>query len=154
MKRQVVVLSVLLGALSTHAQDAKMFAARANQAYAAESARQKAGICTKADNNASLNGCLTNEMAKTKANYLQFERALGALLRIPQDGSKAVSAPKRLSFDDAETAWASYRDKICDTLYHTYDGGTEAGPAFGSCVVTLTGSHMQELHTLFGELLQ
>ena len=133
----------------------QVLAARAMSFLHAEEAHKKSALCNSnaaAANTAASTACIGAEFEKTRANYLGFVRALGQLLRLNDDGKRPKGAPQRLPFDDAETAWQTYRDKTCSWEYKNY---STWGPAVvTSCMLTLTENHMAELHDAYGELFQ
>jgi uncharacterized protein YecT (DUF1311 family) len=132
------VLSIRAGAY-LHAEGANKKADRCNTAKAAEST-------------ASATECIGNEYEKTRANYVGFVRALGALLRLDDDGHRPKGTPQRISFDQAESAWLVYLDKTCDWGAKGY---STWGPAVvTSCQITLTENHMAELRKAYADAFQ
>jgi uncharacterized protein YecT (DUF1311 family) len=115
----------------------------------AEQARAKLPLCPKAQSTLDINECYSAEVTMTDANYTKLVRALGALLR-SGDGSNA--APARVPFDDAETAWHSYREMACKAAGDQYEGGTIRPSIEMSCSLTLTRHHMDELWVLYSDL--
>ena len=49
----------------------------------------------------------------TDANYTEYVRVIGALLRLPSVPTAPPGAPKHLDFDDAEATWLIYRKQSC-----------------------------------------
>lgn len=115
----------------------------------AEQARAKQPLCPKAQSTLDINECYSAEVTTTDTNYTKLIRALGALLR-SGDGSKA--APARIPFDDAETAWHSYREMACKAAGDQYEGGTIRPSIEMGCSLTLTRHHIDELWVLYSDL--
>ena len=137
----------------TSKSDAQVASARLRETVAREDARQNAGFCLKDGSTAGLNGCFRAEMEKSKANYLEAVRSLGALLRASDDKANA-GPPQRLPFDDAEETWTRYQKQTCDVVYKTWEGGTGGGPAYGACIVSTYGTHIHELGVVYAVALQ
>ena len=121
-----------------------------------ERERHKADPCSTAQATRGIAGCLSQEFKTTDANYLTYVRSIGALLRLtpPEDGPRPATDAKiaRLPFDDSESAWQSYREKACAAMAYLYRGGSIIPLARGSCLLSLTWSHMDELQNLYGDL--
>ena len=134
-----------------HSRDAQVLHAQAQGVVQEEDARAKQPFCEKAVTTFEINQCYFVELAKTNASYLKLARLLGALFR---SGYKSGEKPevKRISFDDAESAWASYRDKECNAAGSVYEGGTIRPSVEIGCKITLTHSHMDELWALYSDL--
>ena len=123
---------------------------RALAASKAEADRETHGDCSEAKNTVNLDSCLTREMKITDGNYTALVRAIGGVLRSqppgPPGGGDFVH-----EFDGAEQTWLSYRKEQCSSLYDEYIGGTIRGFMYGTCMQTLTRSHMRDLMKLHQE---
>ena len=121
-----------------------------------EREHHKADPCSTAEATRGISECLSQEFKITDAQYLTYVRSIGALLRLtpPDDAPRRVADARiaRLPFDDAESAWQSYREKACAALDYLYRGGSIISVARGSCMLSLTWSHMDELQNLYGDL--
>lgn len=118
------------------------------EALAKEQARSKANLCTEAEKggNSLIAQCLTDEGKETEQDYLAYIRAIGALLRLPEQSGK------RLPFDLAEEAWQTYRDRSCTSMATQWEGGDQAPVAYSDCRLRLTWNHMNELDDLYSDL--
>jgi len=123
-----------------------------------ERARSKTDLCAAAaakNGNAGLGACLVKEEKTTEENYTAYIRAIGGLLRLsaPDDRGESVQVqPGRLSFDNAEDAWRSYREQSCKSMATQWEGGDQAQVAYPNCILKLTWNHMKELADLYGDL--
>ncbi len=124
------------------------FQRRGTEALERERARQKRGLCQTAGSTVALDNCVGRELKVTQANYVAYELALGGLLRLGSPGDDARAEAGK-NFDAGERAWAEFRDKTCQELYGTYGRGTGAAPAWTSCRITLTASHMNDLSAIY-----
>ena len=122
---------------------------RALAAVQAERARPKQPMCGKAVTTLAINNCYADELAIGNANYKKLVLALGALWRADGD---AKTAPKRIPFDDAETAWGKYRDAACDAMGAEYEGGSLRTSLEIGCENTLVRHHIEELWALYSDL--
>jgi uncharacterized protein YecT (DUF1311 family) len=121
-----------------------------------ERERQKADPCSTAKSTKDISECLSQEFKTTDANYLAYVRSIGALLRLapPADGHQSSADTKiaRIPLDDAESAWQSYREKACAAMAYLYRGGSIIPVAQGSCLLSITWSHLDELEKLYADL--
>ena len=120
-------------------------------ALEADRAREDRCAHTVSGGNVEFQNCISNEFARTDRDYTTLVLTLGAYLRLREPGSPPVK-PGRISFDDAETGWQTYRTQICDSVYQTYGLGTAGPGAYVDCKVKLTQSHMKELVATLGVL--
>jgi hypothetical protein len=105
--------------------------------------------------NAGMGECLGAQVKITETNYLDYIRSIGALLRLTAPGSKNAEGTrdaKPLSFDAAESAWQTYRDRGCASMSTQWEGGDQAPIAYSSCLIKLTQKHVNELADLYGDL--
>ena len=131
--------------------DVQVLHAQALGVVQEEDARAKQPFCEKALTTLDINQCYFAELGKINASYLKLARLLGALLRAGYEPGEKPEV-KRISFDDAESAWASYRDKECNAAGSVYEGGTIRPSVELGCKITLTHSHMDELWSLYDDL--
>ena len=89
-------------------------------------------------------------MKITDANYTALVRAIGGQLRSQPKGPPGAGDFVH-EFDLAEQTWLSYRKQQCSSLYYEYIAGTIRGSMYGSCMQTLTRSHMRDLMKLHEE---
>ena len=120
-------------------------------ALEADRARQDRCQHTGSGSNVEFQNCISNEFKRTDGDYTTLVLTIGAYLRLREPGSPPVKAG-RISFDDAETGWQTYRAQICDAVYQTYGIGTAGPGAFVDCKVKVTQSHMKELVDRLGVL--
>lgn len=121
-------------------------------ALAKEQTRSKASLCAEAEKgeNAQIAQCLAEQGKVTDQNYIAYIRAIGALLRLPSDSAQVPQ--KRLSFDSAEEAWQTYRDRSCASMATQRERGDQAPVAYGDCRLKLTWNHLSELADLYSDL--
>ena len=162
MRNAVLMLACCLCCAAALAQSAEEKVFEAKQAELVtkikdvlqrEDDRARQDTCGKAGDNVSFQNCVSREFAQTDRNYTTLVLNLGAVLRLPDPGAMAGTPPVkpgRISFDDAETGWQTYRKQVCDAVYKTYGLGTMGPGAFVDCEVKVTRSHMHELVTLLG----
>jgi uncharacterized protein YecT (DUF1311 family) len=123
--------------------------ARAQAAVEAERARARQPLCPKAQTTLDINTCDSAELNLTDQNEIRLVRALGALLR---SNDQPAAAPARIPFDDAESAWQTYRDLACKAAGDQYAGGT-IRPSIGmTCRITIARHHMDELWAIYSDL--
>ena len=84
----------------------------------------------------------------TDANYTKLVRILGALLR----SGNTATPPARIPFDDAESAWHTYRELACHAAGAQYEGGTIRPSIEMGCSLKLTRHHMDELWDVYSDL--
>jgi uncharacterized protein YecT (DUF1311 family) len=114
----------------------------------AERARAKQPLCPKAMTTLDINSCYSAELATTDANYLEFVRLLGAILRSGEE----TETVKPIPFDDAETAWQKYRELASKAAGDPYAGGTIRPSIEMGCRLTLTRHHIDELWDVYSDL--
>jgi uncharacterized protein YecT (DUF1311 family) len=96
--------------------------------------------------NAEFTACLSADFEKTNRNYLDFSKALQAIFAIPDpDAPPDIYPSGEKPFASGEAAWRIYRDRTCEAVADSYDGGTGAGMADISCKKSLTRQHMKGL---------
>ena len=123
--------------------------ARAREALDAEHAHAKQPLCRTSADTPSYNRCYQRELNLSEANYTRLVRALGALFRLDQTSD---GPPKRIPFDDAESAWNAYRDAACQADAAQYKGGTIQPSIEMGCRITIVRHHMDELWELYSNL--
>ena len=107
--------------------------------------------CALEKSNADWTVCLARQLKITEANYEAFRSAVRESLAFPfpEDPSGKLYPIPAADFWTAELAWQTFRDKSCEALLQTYEGGS-AGPAAEiSCNAALTRQHMKELAKRF-----
>ena len=160
--RLLLVVAVWLGLGSAAAQSPEEKAFQARQAELAakikgvlaledDRARQDRCQHTGSGSTVEFENCISNEFKRTDRDYMTLVLTLGAYLRLQEPGTPPVK-PGRLSFDDAETGWQTYRAQICEAVYQTYGIGTAGPGAFVDCKVKVTQSHMKEVVATLGVL--
>ena len=132
------------------AKDRQVLHVQALGVVHAEDARAKQPLCPKAMSTLEVNECYSGENGKTNANYLKLVHLLGQLLRAG-DEAEAQSPVRRIPFDDAETAWAAYREKACTAAGSIYEGGTIRPSIELGCRITVTQHHIDELWSLYND---
>ncbi len=156
----VVAVCLLLSTAVAQSPEEKVFqakqaelAAKIKGVLALEEDRARQDRCahTVSGNNLEFQTCISNEFKRTDHDYTTLVLTLGAYLRLQEPGSPPVK-PGRISFDEAETGWQTYREQICDAVYQTYGLGTAGPGAFVDCKVKVTQSHMKELVATLGVL--
>ena len=120
---------------------------RALETMQAERARAKQTLCAKAANTMAIDACYSRELVTTDGNYVKLVRALGAMIRAGEN-----SAPTRLPFDDAESAWSAYRDQACEADGSFFAGGTIRPMVEARCHITITQHHLEELWALYSDI--
>jgi uncharacterized protein YecT (DUF1311 family) len=127
---------------------------RGTATLAAEQARIKLNLCAKGDSTYSFDQCLSREFPKTDANYTDYIRAIGTLLRLQGPGERRSNLVQssKLPFDVGEDAWQKFREQGCQSVSSVYEGGSQAPIAYSSCRLTTTQHHMEELADLYGDL--
>ena len=162
MRSFLLVVAGCLGLGTAVAQSAEEKVFQAKQAelttkikgvLALEADRARVDRCqhTVSGSNVEFQNCISNEFKRTDGDYTTLVLTIGAYLRLREPGSPPMK-PGRISFDDAETGWQTYREQICDAVYQTYGLGTAGPGAFVDCKVKLTQSHMKELVDTLGVL--
>ncbi len=133
----------------------------AEQALAAEQAREKTGDCANADTTIAAEQCLAREIATTQSNYARVTGALRAMLALPPPempcepvmlgptGTSPTPAERLAAFDALETASAAYRKLAAGVAFDEFKGGTLA-PVFSlEAEQKLLRSHLSELAFLY-----
>jgi hypothetical protein len=65
--------------------------------------------------------CYLAEGEMTNADYTEYVRVIGALLRLPRYAKAAFpGAPRRLDIDTAETTWLTYREQSCRAMIYQW----------------------------------
>lgn len=119
-----------------------------------ERVRSKANLCAKAGpSDLSYSNCYSAEGKVTDADYAEFVRVIGALLRLPSVHTAVPPvAPKQLDFDSAEASWLIYRKQSCMAMTYQWEGGTLGRVNYPKCLLTVTWDHMNELADLYSGL--
>jgi uncharacterized protein YecT (DUF1311 family) len=145
-------------ALTQRNLDAKLTALRRRGAevLGRERDRSKANLCAEAGpSDLSVGECYLAEGKVTNANYTEYVRVVGALLRLPRYAKSAFpGAPRRLDIDIAETTWLTYREQSCRAMIYQWEGGTLGRVNYPKCLFTVTWDHMNELADLYSGLWQ
>ena len=154
----VVAVCLALGTAVAQSPEEKAFQAKQAElatkikgVMALEDDRARVDRCqhTVSGSNEEFQNCISNEFKRTDGDYTTLVLTLGAYLRLREPGSPPVK-PGRISFDEAETGWQTYRAQICDAVYQTYGIGTAGPGAYVDCKVKVTQSHMKELVAMRG----
>ena len=150
------LLALLFLCSAAAAQDnalrAHQYALQGQAAIADAQAVQKVRSCQGADTTAAINECTKKLLTRTEADYVSLVRAIGAVIRRPVQGR--TPPPQRLPFDEAETAWKTYRDKACGVIFASYGGATMGPSAENNCDITVTISHMHEIRDVYSDYFQ
>jgi uncharacterized protein YecT (DUF1311 family) len=124
--------------------EASRLEAKARSILKAEMAR--ADHCDIDKSNAEFTACISADFEKTNRNYLDFSKALQAIFAIPDPDLPPDIYPSGAKpFASGESAWRIYRDRTCEAVVDSYDGGTGAGRVDASCKRSLTRQHMKDL---------
>lgn len=135
-----------------------LYRKRGSAALKRELARSHANLCAQAESGgqAAIGFCLEKQYKITNQDYLDYVRAIGALVRLepPGNGAKVSKPahPQRITFDKAEAAWQDYRELACRSMATQWAGGDQAPVAYVNCRITLTWNHMKELESLYSDL--
>lgn len=116
-----------------------------------EQARARQPLCPEAMTTIAINECYAAELATTDANYRELVRLLGTLLA-PGDMEKAAHATAGSPFEEAESAWRTYRDLACTAAGGQFAGGTIRPSIEMGCRLTVTRHHMDELWAVYSDL--
>ncbi len=118
--------------------------------------RSNANLCaTAGPSDLAVGQCYLAEGKVTDADYTEYLRVVGALLRLPAyPGAALPAAPRRLDIDTAETTWRTYREQSCRAMIYQWEGGTLGRVAYPKCLLTVTWHHMNELADLYSGLWQ
>jgi hypothetical protein len=131
--------------------------AQAKQAFDAEMSRQRAGDCPTANTTYDSNLCFGREVGITDRNLKTYGTAIRDLLGLQNPASNGLSAtpaPAVAEFDHLEQLWQSYSGVASTAAFHQFSGGT-GGPGFEMrCHLLLARSHLLELDTIYGMLLE
>jgi uncharacterized protein YecT (DUF1311 family) len=129
---------------------------RGAEVLSREHGRSKANLCAKAGpSDLSVGECYLAEGKVTNADYTEYVRVVGALLRLPRYTKAAFpGAPRRLDIDTAETTWLTYREQSCRAMIYQWEGGTLGRVNYPKCLLTVTWDHMNELAELYSGLWQ
>jgi uncharacterized protein YecT (DUF1311 family) len=140
-----------------NAEEGRLRAA-ALDAFAAETAREKAGDCPDAHTTVDINQCLGHEVDVTDTNYKAFAASIRAALALRRPlgpgeendssgptGPAATPATSTAAFDEAETAWQAYRRAECNAIDVKWRGGTIVNSMVGACWLRMTRARMHEL---------
>jgi hypothetical protein len=126
---------------------------RGAQALTRERVRSKANLCRRAGpSDLSYSNCYSAEGKVTDADYSEYVRVIGALLRLPSVPTAPPAVPKHLDFDDGEAAWLIYRKQSCMATTYQWEGGTLGRVNYPKCLLTVTWDHMNELADLYSGL--
>lgn len=156
MTRLLATALLLAAAYSVSAQGAprpSVTTLRANASKAVEVSRAKAKQppCEDTSNGQTgINFCFGQEVRSAEENYLQLVRALGAILRSGKD-SQPSAKPVPIPFDAAEASWQRYRQQACDAATKDEEGGSIHSALYGSCFLTITQHHVEELWALYSD---
>jgi len=118
--------------------------------------RSKAKLCAAAGpSDLAVGQCYLAEGKVTNADYTEYLRVVGALLRLPgYAGAASPGASRHLDIDTAEATWLTYREQSCKAMTYQWDGGTLGRVAYPKCLLTVTWDHMNELADLYSGLWQ
>jgi uncharacterized protein YecT (DUF1311 family) len=127
---------------------------RGAEVLSRERNRSKANLCDKAGpSDLSVGECYLAEGKVTNADYTEYVRVIGAMLRLPT-AQATPGVIKPLDFDTAETTWFAYREQSCRAMIYQWEGGTLGRIAYPNCLLTVTWNHMNELSELYSGLWQ
>ena len=123
------------------------------EALERERTRSKADLCEKAgtEGGKAIADCLVAEFKTTEQDYLVYERAIGALLRLRAPGDSDQKVTKHLPFDAAEDNWQKYREQSCNSV-STQWVDVQSSISYADCHLKLTWNHMNELASLYSDL--
>ena len=137
--------------------------ARAKQALADESGRERAKICDSALSTVAAVNCLGKEDDATEINYKALSNSIRAMLDLVAGeeespsfgptGQPLTAAQQVADFDSLETEWQKYRLKAAQTGYNQFKGGTEAAVFRVLTDLAILRSHMLELAFIYDFLL-
>lgn len=136
---------------------------RGTEVLRAEDALEGVNACKGAGDKAALDACARREFESTQRNYVDYVRAIGALLRlstpaneapppVPATPTNGAQPDAGRSFDVAEALWAKYRQSQCTALGDYYWGGDIVGGAVLDCRTQLTRRHIHDLADLYADL--
>lgn len=99
---------------------------RGAEVLSRERDRSKTNLCANAGpSDLGVGECYLAEGKVTHADYTEFVRVVGALLRLRQNAGAALpGAARRLEIDTAETTWLTYREQSCRAMIYQWEGGT------------------------------
>jgi uncharacterized protein YecT (DUF1311 family) len=124
--------------------EAKRLEAKARSILKAEMAR--ADRCDIEKSNAEFTDCVSADFEKTNRNYLNFSKTLQAIFAIPDpDVPRDIYPSGEKPFASGESAWRTYRNRTCEAMGDTFDGGTVTESEEISCKKSLTRQHMKDL---------
>lgn len=139
---------------------------QADSAFKREMARKKAGDCPNARTTYAEETCLGNAIKDSEANYQSFSGAIRALLgqknplvtnteAFVGPSGKPLSAESLVKeFDQAETAWQTYRKTQCSAAYDLFKGGSIAPVMEEICELGLIRSRMTDLNSIYDMTLR
>jgi len=134
----------------------KTYRSRGTEALAAENALEKQDECKDAVSTLQIGQCESRLFESTQRNYINYVRAIGALLRLDPPGAKtpdeAAMPDAGRAFDAAEALWIKYRDSQCESGGNLYWGGTMRPGAILGCRIKLTQRHIQDLAEIYADL--
>jgi len=132
------------------------YRSRGTEALNAENALEKKDECKHAVSTLQIGQCGSRLLDSTQQNYINYVRAIGALLRLDPPGAKTpdeASMPDAgRAFDAAEALWIKYRDAQCESGGNLYWGGTMRPGAILGCRIKLTQRHIQDLAEIYADL--
>lgn len=129
---------------------------RGAEVLSREQHRSKTNLCARAGpSDEGVGQCYLGEGKVTNADYTEYVRVVGALLRLPRYAKGAFpGTPGRLDIDTAETTWLTYREQSCRAMIYQWEGGTSGRINYPKCLLTVTWDHMNELADLYSGLWQ
>jgi uncharacterized protein YecT (DUF1311 family) len=138
--------------------------AKGKDVFDAEMAREKAGDCKDANNQAEFNVCFGKVLTITERNLDSMEQVIRGLqagvpktteeaAQLPTGHAGAEPSPQQLAaqFDGVEKAWRGYREVACEAAFNQFYGGSGAPSFQMECELKLTRDHMRELWMIYGE---
>ena len=129
---------------------------RGAEVLSRERDRSKANLCAKAGpSDLSVGERYLAEGKVTNADYTEYVRVVGALLRLPRYATCGVPGrPTHLEIDTAEATWLTYREQSCRAMIYQWEGGTLGRVNYPKCLLTVTWDHINELADLYSGLWQ
>ena len=129
---------------------------RGAEVLSRERDRSKENLCaTAGPSDLAVGECYLAENKATNADYTEYLRVVGALLRLPGYASApSPGALRHLDIDTAETTWLTYREQSCRAMIYQWEGGTLGRVNYPKCLLTMTWDHMNELADLYSGLWQ
>lgn len=92
--------------------------------------------------------CLERELQYWDTRLNEVYRKVQSLMRISDESLPIDLAVQSSTLRDMQRAWITYRDRRCEHEASLWQGGTGSGPAFLSCMMSLTAEQMLYLSEL------